>query len=192
MRWLAWGGVLVGLLVAQPAHAGFHLMKIVEVFGGTPASPNAQYVVLQMYSGGQNFVGGHSVIFYDAAGVETDRQTFSGSVANGLNQAKILIATMEAQTFFGVTPDLVMASPFITPAGGKVCFDAIDCVSWGNYTGPAAGTGTPFNAARGLEPTHAALRRLDIVAPATTLQNGDDTGDSANDFRLGGPRPTNN
>ena len=44
--------------LATPASATFHLMKVVEVFRGTAASPNAQYVVLQMYSPGQNLVGG--------------------------------------------------------------------------------------------------------------------------------------
>jgi hypothetical protein len=44
-------------VVALTAHASFHLMKVVEVFPGTAASPSAQYVVIQMYASGENFVG---------------------------------------------------------------------------------------------------------------------------------------
>ncbi len=34
-------------------------MKVVEVFGGAAASPNAQYVELQMFAAGQTNLGGH-------------------------------------------------------------------------------------------------------------------------------------
>ena len=53
--------------LAAPASASFHLMKVVEIFPGTAAAPNAQYVVLQMYSAGQNFVGGHAVTVFNSA-----------------------------------------------------------------------------------------------------------------------------
>ena len=75
--------VLLSLL--GPAQATFHLMKIVEVFAGTPASPQAQYVVLQMYASGQNLVGGHNLILYNAAGTAIATRVFAGNVANGAN-----------------------------------------------------------------------------------------------------------
>ena len=53
------------LASAGEARAAFHLMKVVEVYPGSPAAPAAQYVVLQMYFGGQNFVGGTSIAFSD-------------------------------------------------------------------------------------------------------------------------------
>ena len=55
------------LASAGEARAAFHLMKVVEVYPGSPAAPAAQYVVLQMYFGGQNFVGGTSIAVYDGA-----------------------------------------------------------------------------------------------------------------------------
>ena len=155
------------LAVALPASATFHLIKIVEVFPGTAVAPNAQYVVIQMYASGQEFVAGHAITVFDRSGTLIGTITFAGDVDNGASQAKILIATSQAQTFFGVAADLVM-SPALLSAGGKVCWaGTIDCVSWGNYNGSNAGVGTPFNAAGGgLTFGQAAKRRLDIAPPS--------------------------
>ena len=180
--------------IALPASATFHLMKVVEVFPGTAVAPNAQYVVIQMYAGGQQFVSGHAITVFDRTGALVGTITFPGDLNNGASQAKILIATTQAQTFFGVNADLVM-SPALLSAGGKVCWaNNIDCVSWGNYNGSNVGVGTPFNAGGGgLTFGRAAKRRLDIVAPNTTLNAGDDTNNSANDFVASDtPAPRNN
>jgi cysteine-rich repeat protein len=180
------------LSLLGPAQATFHLMKIVEVFAGTPASPQAQYVVLQMYAPGQNLVGGHTVTFFNAAGALVATFTFPGNVANGANQAKILIATPQAATFFGITPDLSVNASMLA-GGGKVCFsNTIDCVAWGAYAGGSAGVGTPFNMAGGLVPGRAALRRLDIAGSYTALDGADDTDNCAVDFVSGLPGPRNN
>ena len=56
------------ILVAAPAAANFHIMRIVQVYAGDATHPDAQYVVLQMCIAGQNVLGGHSVGFFDAAG----------------------------------------------------------------------------------------------------------------------------
>jgi cysteine-rich repeat protein len=195
MRPKSMSRVVVALLLAVAAfsaQASFHLMKVVEVFPGTAASPSAQYVVIQMYASGENLVGGHAITVFDSAGTLVGTFTFAGNVANGTNQSKILIATSQAQTFFGVTADLTMTAALIS-AGGKVCWaGTLDCVAWGAYTGGAAGVGTPFNAATGLESGKAAIRRLDIAGSATVLDAGDDTDNSANDFISGLPGPRNN
>ena len=180
------------LLLLGPAQATFHLMKVVEVFAGTPASPQAQYVVLQMYASGQNLVGGHTVRFFNASGALVGTVTFPGNLPNGANQAKILIATPQAAAFFGITPDLSMTAAVLA-AGGKVCFsDTIDCVAWGGYTGSSAGVGTPFNMAGGIVPGRAAVRRLNIAGSATALDGADDTNNCAVDFVTGLPVPRNN
>ena len=186
---------LAALLLATvmfPAQAVFHFMKVVEVFPGTAASPNAQYVVIQMYVSGQQFVSGHAVTVFNPAGSPIATFTFPGNLPNGANQAKILIATPDAASFFGLSADLVM-SPALLAAGGKVCFaDPVDCVAWGSYSGPATGVGTPFNVAAGLQPGRAAIRRLNIAGSATVLDAGDDTNNCANDFVSGLPAPRNN
>ena len=177
------------LFFTSPARAVFHLMMIVEVFPGHGSAPNAQYVELQMYFPGQNLVGGHIVQFFDSAGADLGSFTFPTDVANGADQASILIATAEAQALFGITPDLVMA-PLINPAGGKVCFDVtpIDCVAWGNYTGSAAGVGSPFSPG-GLPLGQSAQRQLGVNG---VLDGGDDTQNSVADFVSAAPTPRNN
>src|SRR5258708_7345067 len=137
--------VVVGLAIvavsAGPAWASFHLTKVVEVFPGTPASPQAQYIELQAYSSSQNFVGGHMVSVFDAGGAMITSFTLT-QVTNGTNQAHILIATAQAQTFFNVTADATMTAS-LPLAGGKVCFDTFDCVAWGNYVAGDTAVGTP-------------------------------------------------
>ena len=52
-------------------------MKVVEVFTGTEAAPDAQYVMLQAYSAGQNVLTGHTVQVYDTDGVLIPGGTFT-------------------------------------------------------------------------------------------------------------------
>jgi len=183
------GGLLA---LSLPAMATFHLMKVVEIFPGTAASPSAQYVVIQMYASGQNLVGGHALTVYNAAGSVVGTFTFAGSVPNGANQAKILIATSQAESFFGLSADMVMSASVMS-AGGKLCWaGTIDCVAWGAYTGSSAGVGTPFNASGGLTPGRAATRRLNISGSATVLDGTDDSDNSASDFAFATPAPRNN
>jgi hypothetical protein len=180
-------------LAAGTVEASFHLMKVVQVFPGTASAPNAQFVTIQMYSAGQNQVGGHQISVFSAGNTLVQEFTFGSAVSNGGNQARILIATTEAQTLFGISADLTMTA-VIPLAGGKICFDGspVDCMAWGNYSGSATGVGTPFSAANGLMPGQSAIRRLDIAGGPGTLEAADDTGDSANDFVSGNPVPRNN
>ena len=143
-----------------PAEAAFHLMNVVEVFTGTPAAPGAQYVVLQMWADGQNFVQNHTITFYDRFGLSPVGFTFPNNpmiVPNGASQSKILIANAAAQTFFNVTPDLVITGTPIRPEGGKICFEVWDCVAWGNYVGDPTGVGTPFERPVGIRPVDRGL-----------------------------------
>ncbi|HEX8104185.1 MAG TPA: hypothetical protein VF533_16320 [Solirubrobacteraceae bacterium] len=176
---------------AAPASASFHIMKISEVFAGAPGNPQAQFVELQMYAPGQNFVGGHSVRVYDAGGLQIGQFTFAGSVSNSANQATILVGTPQAASLFGLTPDLAM-TPVIDPAGGKVCFDAIDCVSWGTYDGSSTGTGMPFNVNGGIPTNFSAKRDTAGGTDPGGPDSADDTGDSAADFDVANPTPRTN
>jgi len=181
---------LVWLTCSRPAATAFHFMMVVEVFPGVALAPNAQYVELQMWSPGQNFVLGHAVQVFNAAGALVGTFTFPDNVPNGADQASILIATAEAQSLFGVTADLAM-TPVVNPSGGKVCFTGSgDCVAWCNYTGSPAGVGAPFSPG-GLPLGQAMQRRLDRGTPGV-LDPEDDVDDSATDFVSSAPAPRNN
>ncbi|HVQ59918.1 MAG TPA: hypothetical protein VMS60_13520 [Solirubrobacterales bacterium] len=178
---------VLGALAAAPAQASFHLMKIREVFAGSSANPDAAYVELQMYAGGQNFVAGHSVRIYDANGNEVDGVPFPANVARGDSQSTLLVATTQAATQFGVIPDATLEAGKIKATGGAVCFDDLDCVAWGatKFAGPA---GTPAGAI----PDGLALQRMIGRGCATALDPADDSDDSAADFVAVAPAPRPN
>ena len=180
--------LLVLFLGSAPARA-FHLIKIVEVFPGTQASPSAQFVVLQAFATGQNTVSGQSVTVFNAAGTSIGTFVFPANVPNGANQAKILIATPQAASFFGVFPDLTMTA-IIPPSGGKICYGSFDCVAWGIYSGSSAGVGPPFNATGVGLRSGVAIRRN--LGGNGTLDAIDDTDNCAVDFAFGQPAPRNN
>lgn len=64
------GSAAAAALLATPAGATFHEMSIREVY---PAG-DAGYVELQMWAGGQNFVGGHHLVVYGAGGADRGLQ----------------------------------------------------------------------------------------------------------------------
>ena len=100
---------------------------------------------------------------------------------NASNQDKILIASSAAQARFNIDADLLMM-PVLPAAGGKVCFDAFDCVSWGNYMADAVNpspSGNPFSPVDGLMPDTPYARSTGANG---TLENQDDSNDSATDF----------
>jgi cysteine-rich repeat protein len=185
---------LAALLSTVPASAAFHFIHVKEVFAGSQAHPNAQYILLQAYDGGQNFVTGHSVQTFDAAGVSTGTFTFPGPqpLPNGADQMTIFVATPDAATIFDITADLAMTA-VLDPAGGKVCWDGstpASCFAWGSYIG--SDVGTPYNEPGGLIRGYAARRRLDICGQPATLDACDDTDDSANDWITAVPNPIKN
>jgi hypothetical protein len=175
---------------APPAGAAFHLIKVKEVFPGNSSSPNAHFIELQMYAAGQTQVGGHPVTVYDSTGALVGTFTFGSSVPNGADQATILVATTEAQTYYGVTADLIM-TPVIAPSGGAVCFDNIDCVSWGTFSGSTPSpSGTPW---AGPIPSSLSIqRKISGGTNPNALDAGDDTDDSNTDFDHAPPTPEAN
>ncbi len=184
---------LVGAgLLAPAAPASFHLISIREVYPGSTASPDSGYVELQMYSSGQQFVGGHAVIVYNAGGTAVGTFTFPSTLSNGDNQRTILVGDSGVQSAFGVLPDLIDSGFALAVAGGAACWNGTpDCVSWGAFTGstpsasgsPADPTGIPDGMALG--------RTIEPNCP-TLLEAADDTNDSAADFFDAAPNPRNN
>lgn len=175
--------LLAGMLLAtqRPASADFHLMEVNEVFAGSPPQAGADFVELRMKAPGQNIVGGHKLHLYtapDIYGLVTRHEcTIPANVtANTATNAPILFATAEAQAMW---PADFTIPPLLGGEGGAVCFENIDCVSWGSFTGATTSpAGTP-------EPGG-------IPSGQSLGRTGPDTNDSAADFMATSPSPEAN
>lgn len=187
------GALLAG---AVPASASFHEMSIQEVFPGSALDPGEDYVTLQMYSSGQNFVGGHKLHVYSSAGSEIGNgATFPDvqgpDVPNGASQSTILIGA--ASSVLGVTPDLVDADlAGIDPAGGAVCWDTVDCVSWGSFPQATVLLPPVTKTNSTIDDGLVFVRKYAERGCQTTLDAIDDTDDMDADFAIGAPVPRNN
>ena len=176
---------------ATPASATFHEMSIREVYAGSALHPNSEYVELQMWHSGQNFVGKHILLTYDAKGGLVDENSLASDVSGGASQSTILIATPEAAAEFGVAADETLSpSNQLDPAGGAVCWQEIDCVSWGSFNKGSlpSPAGTPATAI----PDGMALRRTISPNCPTMLEPTDDRDNSALDFSVVSPEPRPN
>jgi hypothetical protein len=182
----------VAAIAAIPATASatFHEILVREVYAG--GASNDSYVVLQAYSSGQSFLGGHSLTAYNASGTLIGTFTFPGPVSNSANQMTVLVADSSYATTFpsGPAPDGTAEDFNLNPAGGGICWAGLDCVSWGSFSGtltPTAGTPAAVMTA-GM-----ALRRgIALGNCVNRLDTGDDTNDSATDFSLQSPHPRDN
>lgn len=178
-------------LHVSAAAATFHLMQVREVYPGSGANPDAEYVELQMWSSNQNHVGGHFLRSYDAGGGIVATSAFPGDVANGANQSTLLLATPEAEAEFGVAADAPLApTGQLSPSGGAVCWETIDCVAWGNFSGSLPSPAGSPAAASGI-PDGMALRRSIARGCATALDIADDS-NSGSDFEAVFPAPRPN
>ncbi len=183
---------LVSLLaLAWPtgASATFHEMSIREVYPGSLAQPESEYIELQMWAPGQNLVGGHVLKTYNAGGGVTSTNTFADDVSGSANQSTILLATPVAEAEFGVSADTSLSAGKLDPAGGAACWENLDCVSWGNFSGPLP---SPAGAPAAAIPDGMALRRTIAPGCATLLEPTDDLDNSAADFSPVFPAPRPN
>lgn len=190
--------IAAALVAAPAAHATFHLIKVREVY---PGSADDSYVELQMYAGGQTFLTNHSMTVYDSSGTLVHSSKFTSGVANGQNQATVLVGDSGVQAKFGIAPDLVDPGLSIPAAGGAVCWNAgglpADCAAWGNFSGGAAlqtATGTTVGSPASPSGITAgkALRRTIEPGCPTLLEESDDSNDSAADFSEVTPAPRDN
>jgi hypothetical protein len=183
-------GALAVLAAAAPASASTQV-KIREVSPGiTDYTTNAEFIELQAIADGQAAVGGKVIRFYSPTGTQTDTLTLPADVANGGSQRTILIGTSDVAADFGVPPDFIYPGPNLENGGGAVCYGALDCVSWGSFTGtPSSPAGT---AAPAIPEGQSAVRTI-ARGCVSALDTADDTDDSNADFAVTtSPTPRNN
>jgi hypothetical protein len=202
--------VAAGLLaMTGVANATYHENLIREVHAGTAGT--GDYVELQAYAAGQNFVFGKHIVSYDGGGGALSTYTIPSNVANGANQATILISNG------GVPGADFVASPgsgndgthlTVDNTGGAVCYTdsvvtvGLDCVALGGnpatmfptpapspYGSPFILPGSPL--APDLRPNRSIIRTISRGC-ATQLDPADDTNNTAADFTLGAGNPRGN
>jgi hypothetical protein len=194
----------VALVVPGVAFADNHEVKLRELYAGSTASPNDEYVELQLYEPGENLFSepGVTLHLYDASGNQTLAFHPPTDVPNAQSQRRALFATPTAATTFGVMPDYTLpAGDHINDAGGAVCYVSatagfVDCVSWGNFHNTS---GTPLPSKTGGNvnpmmpgiPDGMAIDRSIKRGCATLLEAGDDTNSPSN-WADGAPDPLNN
>lgn len=181
----------VALMAQAPlAHATFHEVLVSELYPGSVASPQSSFLELRMYNDEQNLVGGHTVTLYQADGSPIHTFTFPTDLpGKGVNQQTMLVGDSAVAEAFGVTPDLVDAGFNIPAAGGAACWDGLDCVSWGSFSGQTApSSGIPVDQG-GIPDGKAIERRITGGACSNWLEPADDTNDSDSDFFDATPSP---
>jgi hypothetical protein len=188
--------------LAPSASATYHENLIREVHDGGGSA--ADYVMLQAYAAGQNFVSGRQVVTYDGGGTPLSHVVLS-NVGNGSNQATILVG---GSGLSGA--DATDAAFNVVNTGGAVCFaegtsilvppTALDCVAYDGAGGntvttppapPASPSGTPL-ALPGPDLNGQSIVRTIARGCATALDIADDTNNSAADFAIGAPIDRNN
>jgi hypothetical protein len=183
--------------LAATASATYHENRIREIHEG---GATGDYVELQAFTAGQNMVGGKYINTYDGGGGLLTSTLIPSDVANGANQATILIAHDASTT----GADVVNSGLNVVNTGGTVCFStsavatdpAVDCVAYTSgptmFPTPAPSPyGTPVSLPGG-DLTGMTLVRSISRGCATSLDAADDTNDSAADFTVGPGNPRGN
>ena len=188
------------LVLATPASAAHHLVRISEVFPGTLTAPTAEAVELQLLADGENQVAGAaSVRLLDHEANQKNFGTFTANPPNGESQRTMLAATPAFQTATGLVPDLELPPSIdaLDPTAGSVCFTStafagggIDCVTWG--TGFPPPLVSPVGTQAPAIPDGQSLTRTKARGCPTMLDLPDDTNNSIADFFPSPPTLRNN
>jgi hypothetical protein len=140
-----------------------------EMVSSWQGDDEIQYIELRMLAAGQNDIANvAAIVFDDATGSADGRRAlfFTQNVANGVENAKILIASTKARDLSDVQPDFLLPTGFLHVKAGRVCYAInggsglvlVDCVAYGAYTGDNATFGPPTP----LTPDNRALQRAEI------------------------------
>ena len=188
---------LIGAVAVASTASAQELNKIRQIKGEGGASVDTSYIELQMFAPGQNLVSGHHITLWDQdaliLGNPIPVQDFTLAGPNppfGDNQRTILIGdaavvgrdfTLDLSTYLSV---LAGGSPPLWQAGAA-CFDTVDCVSWGSFTGAnyLPDKTTPNG---GVLPATFSFQRTIAPGCPTLLEATDDTNNAQTDF-LPGP-----
>ncbi|HEY2774180.1 MAG TPA: hypothetical protein VGK20_09035 [Candidatus Binatia bacterium] len=188
------------LLAASPAWATFHISHIQRLMSGLNGATDVQYVEIVMDALGQTHVDTSKLIAFDSTGAFDHvilTVPSSPTIASGDGRPWIM-ASNGFQAASGIKPDFTFDSTGgkgLIPENGMVCWgkpvdqtdpdstDMIDCVSYGNYTGPAnvhtsaPSAVTPFgHGLNRIATTHDSATDFACEDPAMPANNAQQTG----------------
>ncbi len=137
------------VLLASPAFASFHLMKIEEAVGGVGGDTSQQAIQLRMRLAGQNLVGSNQsrLIARDAAGLNpVTLIVFPSDVANSAQGSRILVVSPAfASAHPSIPGDFTMTSVIPSsylPAGRLTFEDSVGTIYWSLAWGGSGYTGS--------------------------------------------------
>lgn len=110
---------LAAFAAALPARAIFHLWAIDEIF--STADGRVQYIELRALTGGQQFLGGHSLTASGGPGPPRS-YSFSGALPGDTEGRRFLVGTTSFAALGVVAPDYVVPDGFLFPGGGTLDF----------------------------------------------------------------------
>jgi hypothetical protein len=112
---------------AAPAQASFHLYQIVQMYSN--ADGTVQYVELFTGAGGQNFLGGFTLVSSSGG---TTHSTFNipSSLTGNTANTHVLFATQGFANLGIATPDYIIPAGFLVSTGGSVNYAGVDSVSF--------------------------------------------------------------
>lgn len=165
------------LALPLPAEAGVHLIHVTEIFGGTSAHPDAQYVELRLEAPGQVFTAGSAIYAYDTnANFLGVFAQFDRNLFNGADGARFVACTTKAMVVYGMTCDAI-AQPILGFSTGSIYFTGSgDFVPYGNYQGPVLPNTSPAPA----------------LVRGRSIERTTDTANPGVDFHYASPSPTAN
>jgi hypothetical protein len=143
-----------------------------------------------MYDEDENFVGGRAVTLHNATGGTIGTFTFPSDLpGSSIDQQTILVGDDGVEAAFGVKPDMINPAFNVPASGGAACWEGLDCVSWGNFSGSTSpSSGVPVDAP-GIPDGSSIERRISRGTCANRLDEKDDTNDSDTDFFDAAPSP---
>ena len=112
-------GLFAVLMLTSPAQAGFHLWTLREVY--TDVSGSLQFIEMVDNSGGQNFVGGHTITVQNIGATQTHTFTVPSNVSSSAGNA-LLFGTAGVQAAGGPVPNFIIPNNFLFAAGGTISF----------------------------------------------------------------------
>ncbi|HEY3179859.1 MAG TPA: hypothetical protein VGL25_13365 [Casimicrobiaceae bacterium] len=163
LQWLSALGF--ALFLTGQASAAFHLFRIDELYSN--ADGTVQFIELKESTGSdfESFWQGQTLT--STQGTTTRIFTFPANLPSTQTASRsVLIATPAFAALAGVTPDFVVAAPFLFPGGGTINYAGVDSVSYGPLPNDGVTSVNRNGVSAPNSPTNFAGQTGSLAAPA--------------------------